>query len=257
MPIFQKPFFTSSNEITEKHYAKGVVLLSGQLYEQANQHFRAAAEGGHVSALYNLAILNGSGLIEPFDIDFAADCFYKAAQAGHPKAQEVLFMLEAADRAGMGTTHLANLALNTPPVDRSLPYWVMITGCRFYAAVCQATDAIDAVIHFELDAASGSSHQYVQHFVKRCGVSASEFAGGLYRLQEGDAASQITDGLNNLFLSMRQAGYADNVCLMARCTIVGYVIARSKYAAFTPPLPGINGFFNPLYDAPLLISRQD
>ncbi|WP_220384246.1 hypothetical protein, partial [Klebsiella pneumoniae] len=81
---------------------------------------------------------------------------------------------------------------------------VMITGCRFYAAVCKATDATQQVINYELDAASSSEHAYIQSFIRRCGVPELEFSGGLHRLKEGDAADQITDGLNNLFMSMKQ-----------------------------------------------------
>ena len=154
MALFQNPFFKSDSDFTERQYEIGVRFLAEKDYGQANQYLKKAAEDGHISALYNLAILHGSGVLEPIDVDFAAECFYKAAHAGHPSAQQNLFMLEAADRAGMGTTHLANLALNSPPVDGMLPYLVMITGCRFYAAVCKATDATQQVINYELDAAS-------------------------------------------------------------------------------------------------------
>lgn len=257
MALFQNPFFKSQNKKTESDYESGVKCLAAGDYIKANQLLKKAAVEGHISALYNLVIMNGSGMIEPFNIDFAAACLYKAAQGGHPKAQEVLYMLEAADRGGMGTTHLSNLALNSsPPEDGTLPFLTMITGCRFFAAVCKATGATQQVINYELDAASLSDHGYVQRFVKRCGVPANVFSGGLNRLQEGDAADQITDGLNQLFLSMRQAGYTESRCVMARCTIVSYVIAHSEYASFSPPLPSVSGFFNALYDAPVLIFRK-
>lgn len=256
MALFETPFFKSKNKKTESIYESGVKCLAAGDNTKANQLFRKAAEAGHISALYNLVILNGSGMIEPFDIDFAADCLYKAAYGEHPKAKEVLYMLEAADRGGMGTTHLANLALNSPPpAEGTLPFLTMITGCRFYAAVCKATGATQQVIDYELDAAGMSDRDFVKRFVKRCGVPTSTFSGGLERLQEGGAAHQITDGLNQLFLSMRQAGYSDKLCLMARCTIVGYVISHSEYASFAPALPSVAGFFNCLYDAPVLITR--
>jgi len=245
MANFQNPFFKSSNNLTERQYEIGVRFLAENKYIEANQHLKIAAKEGHISALYNLAVLNGSGVIEPFDVDFAAECFYNAAHAGHPNAKANLFMLEAADRAGLGTTHLANLVLNSQPVDNMLPHLVMITGCRFYAAVCKATDATQQVINFELDAASTSEHKYIQDFVKRCGVPVSEFSGGMHRLQKGDAADQITDGLNHLFLSMKQAGYADELCLIARCTIVSYIISHSKYSNSAPELHSINVFLNP------------
>lgn len=256
MALFQNPFFKSDSDFTERQYEIGVRFLAEKDYGQANQYLKKAAEDGHISALYNLAILHGSGVLEPIDVDFAAECFYKAAHAGHPSAQQNLFMLEAADRAGMGTTHLANLALNSPPVDGMLPYLVMITGCRFYAAVCKATDATQQVINYELDAASSSEHAYIQSFIRRCGVPELEFSGGLHRLKEGDAADQITDGLNQLFMSMKQVGYADEICLMARCTIVSYIISRSKYAASAPQLHSVNVFLNPPHDGVLTNKSQ-
>jgi len=245
MPLFQNPFFKSSNDLTERQYEIGVRFLAEKDYGQANRYFKKAAEEGHISALYNLALLNGSGVIEPFDIDFAAECLYKAAHAGHPNAKAYLSILEAADRGGLGTTHLANLALNSQRIDGILPYLIMITGCRFFAAVCKATNATQQVINYELDAASASEQKYIQDFVKRCGVPVSEFSGGFHKLEEGGAADQITNGLNHLFLSMTQAGYTAEFCLIARCTIVSYLISQSKYAESAPELHSINIFLNP------------
>ncbi|TDS99396.1 hypothetical protein EDF84_104240 [Erwinia rhapontici] len=88
----------------------------------------------------------------------------------------------------------------------------------------------------------------------RCDFSASAFSGGLNRLNEGDTADKIKDGLNKLFLSMKQAGYADSWSLMVRCSIVSRVVAHSEYVDFSRPLQSISGFFNALYDAPVLIS---
>lgn len=245
MAFFQNPFFKSSNRLAERQYEMGVNFLAEKDYAKSNQFFKSSAEQGHISAFYNLALLNGSGVIEPFDVDFATECLYKAAHADHPNAKTYLYMLEAADRAGLGTTNLAKLALNYQPIDGMLPSLVMITGCRFYAAVCKATDTTQQVINYELDAASASEHEYIQDFVKRCGVPVSEYSGGLNRIQEGDAADQITDGLNHLFVSMKKAGYTDELCLMARCTIVAYIISQSQYSSSASKLHGINMFLAP------------
>ena len=72
MAEFQNPFFTSSSEGVETEYVAGVIALQGSDYHAASRHFANAAQGGHVSALFNLSLLWGGGSVTPYDFDLAA-----------------------------------------------------------------------------------------------------------------------------------------------------------------------------------------
>lgn len=242
MTLFGKPFFTSDEKKTETSYEDGVRCLSRNDFYGANKHFREAASAGHVSAFHNLAILNGAGYISPYDVDFAADCYYKAAAAGHPTAKEQIFWLEAADRAGVGTDNLSNFASKLP-AEHGLNHILMMAGCRFYGALCKSYGATNDVIEYELEAASLSDYKFIQSFVQRTGVPASSFKGGLNRLKAGSAADQITDGLNGLYVGLKKSGHSDEICLMARCTIVGYLVSKSMYSEKSSQLLGVDRFF--------------
>lgn len=241
MKLFQRSFFTSSNSSAERHYQDGVRHLKANDHYRADQALRTAAEGGHVSALYNLSILHGCGAISPYDLDFATQCFYEAAKLGHPAASKNLFMLEGADRGGFGTHNLAQLASNSSPQEwfSSL---LMICATRYFNAVARLHDATDEVIAYELHGASVSDYGSVQSFVQRTGVPSR-----VYRnrppLEEGSAADQITDGLNAFSMAQRSAGNSERICMAARCTIVGYMISKSSYGMTSLPLLGLDQFF--------------
>ena len=96
MAEFQNPFFTSTSDDVESEYVAGVAALQTGDCNAASRHFGNAAKDGHVSALFNLSLLWGGGSVTPYDFDLAADCWYKAAEAGHPRAKAVLWQLEAA-----------------------------------------------------------------------------------------------------------------------------------------------------------------
>lgn len=243
MKIFQNSFFKSKDDPTENFYQQGIRHLKANEHYAADKSLRSAAAGGHVSALYNLFILNGGGFISPYDIDLAADCFYKAAKAGHPSASKNLFMLEAADRAGFGTNNLTHLAATTPPQD-GLSALLMVCASRFFYAVSEAHGATDAVIAYELNGASLSENHGVLSFVQRTGVPESFYSGALSDLEEGEAADQITDGLNSLSLALQSAGNAPQICIMARCSILGYIVSKSSQGRNSKPLLGLDKFFN-------------
>ena len=120
---------------------------------------------------------------------------------------------------------------------------LMMVGCRLYSSLCAMYDTWDAVIEYELDAASHSDYAYVHNFIDRTGVKKSVYSGGLDRLEEGSPPDQITDGLNQLHIGLQQSGLNEKLCLMMRCTIVGYVISKSKYAGTAHPLLGVDKFF--------------
>lgn len=243
MGFFSNPFFKSNKREVEDEYSKGVLCLQCGNFYDADKYFRLAAVGGHTSALYNLALIHGGASISPFDVDFSISCFRKAADSGHPKAKEYSAWIDKAEDTSFGTTALAAFAGNLP-AKNEINHLLMMVGCRLYRVLCARYEAIDSVIEYELDAASTSDYPYVSRFIDRTGIKESVYSGGLDRIQPGSAADQITDGLNNLFLGLKQSGHSDQLALMVRCTIVGYIISKSKHASEAKPLLGLDKFFD-------------
>ena len=242
MPQFQDPYFVSDSIDTEEEYVAGVVALQKNDYEVASRHLGKAARGGHISALYNLSLILGSGMVTPYDFDLAADCWYKSANLGHPRAKDGLWHLEAADRGGYGADNLAKFA-NNPGAGGNLIPSVMICAARFYDVICRKYGATVDVISYELDAASNSDYQFIHAFIRRTGIKDDFYKGGLDRLKAGSAADQITDGLNKLYFAMTSSGINEELALMARCSIVGYIIEKSPFADRSQPLLGVDSFF--------------
>lgn len=220
----------------------GVDCLQNNDIYGANDYFKQAAADRNISALYNLSLLNGGGSISPYDIDFAVECFRQAAAGAHPNAKEFSVWLDKADDTSFGTIGLSMFASSLPTQDEP-NHLLMMVGCRLYSALCERYKATEAVIQYELDAASKSDYSYVQDFIKRTGISKSIYAGGLNKLQEGSAADQITDGLNNLYLHLKKSGNSDSICIMIRCTIVAYIISKSVYSDKAKPMLGFDKFF--------------
>jgi len=241
--FFGKPFFKSNKENIEESYKQGVCSLTDRDFYSANNHFMKAATDGHTSALYNLALLNGMGEISPYDIDFAADCFYKTAKAGHPRAKEQIELLISADNGAIGVPNLPRL-VSMFDGRHGINGLFMVTICRYFAVLCQHFNVCDEIIHYELDAASASEHSFIHSFIKRTNVPYAKFNNGLNKLKEGSTADQITDGFNNLHFSLMSSGYDEQISLFIRCTIVGYIISKSNYSDNAAPLLGVDKFFN-------------
>lgn len=244
MAFFKKPFFRSDYDDVEEDYTTGVLAISQGDHVTASRYLVKAAHGGHVSALWNLSILWGSGAVSPYDFDAAADCWYKAAAAGHPQAAGSLEFIKGADRGGFGSHNLAYLSAQQGRNGDLLQSTVMICGARFFEVVCQQYGATRDVLAFELDSASGTKLPSVAAFLKRTGLDTSFYAGGSYRLVPGSAADQVTDGLNELTMAMVGVGYSEEVALMARCSIVGYILAKSPFGNQTAPLLRVQDFLN-------------
>lgn len=242
MAIFGKQFFKSANASAEEAYKSGVLAVGAREYQNAYELFNRAAEAQHGSAYYNLFLLHGGGYLSTFDLDAAADNYYKAAELGHPKAKEQLYMLEGADRAGFGMDNLAVLAAGSVETG-FLPPILMVCACRFVSAVCLKYGATMDVIAYELDAASTSEDSYVMTFVRRTGINQDFYRGGLNRLVEGSSADQITDGLNDFSLALSRSGMGSKLGKMARCTTVGHLIKKSYLGESAAPLLGVKGFF--------------
>jgi TPR repeat protein len=239
----------------EEEYNIGVQYLQKEKWELASHHLSKAAHGGHVSATYNLALLWGAGKVTPYNFDIAADCWYKAAAMGHAKAKDTLWLLEAADRGGFGVDNLVKM-VSDQGSQRGLVGMLMICAARFFDVTCKKYGATNDVIAYELDAAATSDWPFVHAYLKRTGIAPSFYKNGLNRLLEGSPADQITDGLNKLATAMIRVGFDPKVAVMARCSIVGYIISKSPYGDKSEPLLGLDQFFrfkneessNPLLD---------
>lgn len=242
MALFQNPFFKSKDTSVEDEYITGVKFLQREDWSAASRHLSAAAKGGHVSATYNLSLLWGAGRVTPYDFDIAADCWYKAAAMEHPKAKETLWLLEAADRGGFGTDNLVKMTQQQGS-QNGLVAAIMICAARFYDVICRKFGATNDVIAYELDGAATSDWKFIQAFIKRTGIEKSFYEGGIDRLTEGSAADQVTDGLNEISVAMRNAGFDAETTAMARCSIVGYIIKKSPYGGKSQPLLGRDTFF--------------
>lgn len=242
MKLFGSAFFRSQNDNVEAAYTKGVLAIQNGDYQEADRHLRQAAKGGHVSALFNLGLLHGAGDVSPMDPDFAIDCFYKAADAGHPKAQEIKKgFLEPADRGSYGTVNLVQNASHCGP-DSGMVYLVMLNACRFIEVLCRQHDATDQVIAYELDGASNSDYPMVHRYIERTGIPAEFYEDGLNSLEAGCAADEITDVLNQFSVAMTQAGFDQETVIFTRCTIVGYIIRSSRHGSRSKPLLGKREF---------------
>ena len=244
LKLFQRSFFKSKDDSVEGLYQRGVRHLKANEHDAANKCLRDAAVGGHVSALYNLFVLNGSGYISPYDIDFAANCFYESAKAGHPSSADALFMLETADRAGLGTLNLAKLAEEAVPQEHSVSACVVVFAARFFHAVSEAHGATDEVITYELTGASFSDDPAVLRFIDRTGFPQHLLRTALPKLESGGAADQITDGLNGLSHMLRSAGNSERICRFVRCSILGYMVAKSPKGRNGEPLLGLKDFYS-------------
>jgi hypothetical protein len=151
-----------------------------------------------------------------------------------PRRKNFLHGIDKAEDTSFGTTALAMMAAKIP-TQTEPNHLLMMLACRLYNALCIKYEATESVIEYELDAASTSDHPYIQNFINRTGIKKSIYSGGLNRIQQESPADQITDGLNNLFLGLKQSGHSDKLGLMIRCTIVGYIISKSRHANGAAP----------------------
>ena len=141
--------------------------------------------------------------------------------------------------------------------DGRLHPQLMICAARYYDVICRQNGATTDVIAYELDAAATSEFELVHAYIRRTGISKDIYAGGLNRLKTGSAGGQITDGLNALHLAMKRAGVDEKLAVMARCSIVGHIIAKSPYANRAQRLLGTDQFFLPENNAKPLSSNGD
>jgi len=240
----------SKKDLAEQAYQQGLKYLKTGGLSKASLKLSEAMNSGHISATYNLSLLWGAGTVSPYDFDIAADCWYKAAAAGHGRAQKSLWLVEAADRGGFGFDNLADQVRQQPaaPIQKGLPMMLngplMICAARFSDACCRKFGATADVIAYELDGAASSDFPFVHAFLARTGLDKTFYEGGLARLVDNSAADQITDGLNVFSVALQQSGIPLQLAVMARCSIVGHIIRKSVFGSKAQPLLGTDKFFD-------------
>lgn len=233
----------------EYYYRKGLMFIEENEPEEANKMWKISATKNHAPSINNLALLNGGGVTSPYNIDYAAECFYKTATLNHKDAKQTIHMLEAADRGGFG---FDNLARTAGPAQTfmggskqiSLNSLHTVCACRFVKVLCDIFNAAETVIAYELDCAAASDEEYVHNFIERTGIKKETYSGGEHRLESESPADKITDGLNQLAVSMSQKGASPEIITFQRCTIVGYLILHSHWGYHSTQLHGINRFFD-------------
>jgi hypothetical protein len=239
--LFGKQFFKGSSASAEDTYQAGSLALMREDFQTAKDLFMAAESEGHGAAVYNLFAMYGGGCLSPYDIDQAVHYWRKAAEQNHPIAKKHLFMLEDADQGKFGVQASVKYA-GLPAAPGFLSPFLITSACRSLVAACKRHGATSDVIAYELDAASSSEKPMVLAFIERTGVAREVYRGGMDRLEEKSPADWVTDGLNELFFAMRRNGIDEDLCLIARCTMVGYLILKSELGSQSYPLLGVREF---------------
>lgn len=249
MSRFGLPFFLSDNLTTEMIYSKGVSALEVGKYRAAFKHFSQAAEDGHLSASYNLALLIAMGHVSPYDIDLSIRHYQRAARAGHPNAKFALRVLDSVEGGAFSyeSSFLqplveAHMEVFVSRPGELSPYMILF-ATQLFKRFCSNVSIQDAFIAAELDAASQSEWPAMRNFIKRTGIPSHFYRHGMARLQENRAADLITDRLIELSLAMLQTESSQEMTAFVRSTIVGYVIENSRHAEGAKPLLGMKDFW--------------
>jgi len=246
--LFGKQFFKGSSASAEEAYRMGSLVLarayrtgSREDFQLAKDLYMAAEFEGHGSAIFNLFGMHGGGCLSTYDIDQAEHYWRKAAELNHPTAKQQLFMLEDANRGEFGVQASVKHA-GLPAAPGFLSPLLITSACRSLVASCERHGATSDVIAYELDAASSSEKPMVLAFIERTGVACESYQGGMSRMEEKSPADWVTDGLNDLFVAMRRNGIDEDLCIVARCTMVGYLILKSDLGSKSSPLLGVREF---------------
>ncbi|WP_299913375.1 hypothetical protein [uncultured Paracoccus sp.] len=233
-----------SDDPTTGHdlFRSAVSAVASDNFYEADGLLRKSMLRGFMPAYFNSAILNGQGCISPFNIDYAVECYRTAAQLGHERAAELLQIINNADIAHLTISDITNLATALEHGTFLNPIHTMV-ACRFYKSLCEKTSSLEEVILYEIEAASQSEYRSVLEFVDRTGIPPESYEGAYGRLVAGSPADKITDGLNELTVAMSRSGASERSYLFQRCTIVGYLVSRSRLGKDAKLLLGIEDFF--------------
>lgn len=236
MKQFISRFFHSSGDATlDEQYRSGVMQLKSGDYTGAARSLRAAAASGHVSALYNLALMYKQGLTESFEIEKAIDLFRQAAERGHEqgKAQTALFE-QLGNPQGVSVQLLTYLVTN---FSRSGGDGAFVYG---YAneILCTTGDREELMdfVFMELDRAS-QGEVSAKAFVQSTGIARPLFEGALERAVGGSLAQMQSERLNQIEEVLAANGIPRVSVIFARCSVVGSVIKKSGIAPMGSLLP--------------------
>lgn len=233
--LISRFFHASGDAALDEQYRSGVLLLKSGDYTGAARALRAVAASGHVSALYNLALMYKQGLTESFEIEKAIDLFKQAAERGHEqaKAQLALFQILGSER-GVSVEHLNALAIN---FSRAGGDGAFVFGyANEILCTTQDREELTNFVFMELDRAShGEASE--RAFVQSTGIPRSRFEGSLVRSVEGTLARMQSDRLNHVGELLALNGIAKPSVIFARCSVVGLVIKKSEIAPMGALLP--------------------
>jgi len=237
--FFKKP----QEDQPEYYYKAGLECIKKGDNDGANRNWKISASTNHVSSIFNLALLNGMGGVSPYDIDYSAECYYKAAKLGHEALSGQIFRLEAADRAGYGFDNFVGQALQTT-IKNQVNAFDMVCLCRFLGALCDVFQNHSEIIGYELDCARTSELPAVWNFIERTQVPETFYRGKEHSLEQDSPADKITDGLNSYFSALLDIGVDQEVVVFQRCTAVGYIISKSQFGTNSGKLLGLRDFYN-------------
>lgn len=206
-------------------YNSGVTALAKGNYREAYTLFKKAADSEYVSAYFNLAMLIGSGKLPSIDIDYAANCWYIAAELGHQEAKSKLVFLEKADSGLFGTQAFELWAERMVVNGMPHPY-ILIAACRYYYKICDAFDVTEPFIASELGRASQSNFEFERRFASRTMLSEVTYSHKEPHPTEGHPLEQILLGLEQLDSGLRKGGVQHQNRLFVRATIVAYIVSK-------------------------------
>jgi hypothetical protein len=233
--LISRFFHASGDAALDEQYRSGVLLLQSGDYTGAARAFRAAATSGHVSALYNLAMMYKQGLTESFEIDKAIDLFKQAADRGHEQAKANLALFQKlGSEQGVSTEDLTALIAN---FSRAGGDGAFVFG--YASEILRTTpdrEELTDFVFMELDRAS-QGEVSAKAFVQGTGIARSLFEGSLGRSVEGSLARMQSDRLNQIEEVLAVNGIARASVVFARCSVVGCVIKKSGIAPMGALLP--------------------
>lgn len=227
--VYSRFFQSTTSASVDEVYKSGVLLLQKGDYPGAVTALRAAADRGHASATYNLALMYKQGLTESFDIDEAIILFKQAGDFGHTRAQAHWNLFERlGSEEPLNDDDVSFLVQNFSRTggDGAFVYGL---ANEFIRRTPDPSDLLEFVM-IELSGASNGSAS-AQAFVRRTGIPPSSFEYSLSESREGTPARLRSDLLDRIcHVVMGKGGIPQSSIVFARCSIVGYVIKKCGLA---------------------------
>lgn len=233
--LISRVFYSSGDTALDEQYKSGVRLLQSGDYTGAARAFRAAAASGHVSAIYNLAMMYNQGLTESFEIEKAIDLFKQAAERGHEQARlQVALFEQLGNPQGVSVQLLTYLVTNFSRLGGDGAF--VFGYANEILCTTRDREELTDFVFMELDRAS-QGEVSAKAFVQSTGIARSLFEGSLGRSVKGSLARMQSDRLNQIEEVLAVNGIARASVVFARCSVVGCVIKKSGIAPMGALLP--------------------